>query len=157
MELRRQCRTITTTDLNLPDSDELDGTMSSPIGPQINRVTKVIVFRCKFLQHFLECPFTHFPSGYPRTTYVAWCSSAEDTWIHLWCNTRIANHHNPIDNIAEGFRYTSKPESECQKFHVISIDFNVHTLLCWLQTLNGRIGVILWLPRLFGLGVLGAA
>lgn len=45
-----QCVThpASTNHVTLPDSDELVGSMSCPVTPQINWVSKIITFGCKF-------------------------------------------------------------------------------------------------------------
>lgn len=52
----------------LPDRDKLVGTMFCPVSPQVNSISKVVAFRCKFLQNLLECTLAHFPPSNPGPT-----------------------------------------------------------------------------------------
>ncbi|KAJ0692770.1 hypothetical protein HanPI659440_Chr15g0589691 [Helianthus annuus] len=52
--------------------------MFCPVSPQVNCISKIIAFGCKFLQNLLKRTLTHLPTSNPSPATFG----AHRKWIH---------------------------------------------------------------------------
>lgn len=124
--------------------------MLRPVGPKVNRVSKIVPFRCKLLQHLLECSLAHLPpcnpSPFPLCAH--WQGICRD-----------------LSRAAGGLPTPASPSiallgSACARahrdrnswdIHINSINHEIHALLWLFWALNrGRVSTsVLRFPGLF--------